>query len=536
MGTPLILSADLGTTFIKVGLYDEACACLAAESEKVKADISQPGSFAQDPDFFVHGTLRLIKRVIEQVRADPAEVAVVSFTGQMAGTMGIDASWNAVTPWTGTLDIRHMPYGKLMLEACREEILRLSGTNAPFTAAKMKWVEKEHPEAYRKARKFLNLSGWVAGKISNLPVEQAFMDMTYLTWTGIGDLARGDWSKSLCRTCGIDMDRLPRVVKAGSLVGGMNTWAAAECGLAQGTPVVSAAGDKSAGCLAAGAVTPGMLVDESSTVAALSICVPGYIPDVKHKTLDVIPAAIPGQFLGCFYMTGSGRTIEWFVDNFAASEKAHAEKSGVSVYDVLDQEAAAVPPGSEGLLCIGMLAGRALPSNPNIRGLWVGHSWGHTPAHFYRSLLESYAYEYGHCLNVIRETYRGLDLAEVMAVGGAANSTLWNGIKSDVTGLPVTTLNRSDFTLLGTSIVGGHAVGMFKDAAQTARTLIVKASETAPDPRRHAYYAKLVRLYESLTAPTAKIYEDLAALPKFRGHGTPWHSGGQECPPDGENA
>ena len=101
-----------------------------------------------------------------------------------------------------------------------------------------------------------------------------------------------------------------------------------------------------------------MLVDESSTVAALSLCVEEYIPDLKHKTLDVVPAAIPGQFLCLFYMTGSGRTIEWFVDNFAPAEKTEAEKSGRSVYDILDEKAAAVPPGSEGLMCIGMLAGQ----------------------------------------------------------------------------------------------------------------------------------------------------------------------------------
>ena len=156
----------------------------------------------------------------------------------------------------------------------------------------------------------------------------------------------------------------------------------------------------------------------------------------------------------------------------------------------------------------------------------MGHSWSHTPAHFYRSLLECYAYEYGHVLNVIGETYRELEMTEIMAVGGAAKSSLWNGIKSDVTGLPVTTLNRSDFTLLGTSILGGHAVGMFKDARETARALIVKASETAPDRKRNQYYRKYVRMYESLLVPTKRIYEELAALPKFSG---------AECPPEGEN-
>ena len=169
MAKAYIVSADLGTTYIKVGLYDGSLTCLAAESEKTRAEAPQAGAYSQDPDAFVHGTLRLIKKILEQSRILPGEVGAVSFTGQMAGTMAIDSEWNALTPWTGTLDIRHMPYGKVMLEKCGEEILRLSGTNAPFMAPKMKWVEKEYPAAYGKAAKFLNLSGYVAGKISDLP-------------------------------------------------------------------------------------------------------------------------------------------------------------------------------------------------------------------------------------------------------------------------------------------------------------------------------------------------------------------------------
>jgi sugar (pentulose or hexulose) kinase len=61
----------VGKPFILSALYDETCTCLAAESQKVKADNSQPGSFAQDRDSFVHGTLRLIKKIVEQARTDP---------------------------------------------------------------------------------------------------------------------------------------------------------------------------------------------------------------------------------------------------------------------------------------------------------------------------------------------------------------------------------------------------------------------------------------------------------------------------------
>ena len=47
-------------------------------------------------------------------------------------------------------------------------------------------------------------------------------------------------------------------------------------------------------------------------------------------------------------------------------------------------------------IAIGLLGGRSYPSDPSIRGMWLGHSWFHRKEHFYRALLESFAYEYAY--------------------------------------------------------------------------------------------------------------------------------------------
>ena len=504
---------DLGTTYIKASLYDEAGFCAASDSMKTVAEYSRPGVYSQDADSFVAGTLRLLGRVLESSGKQAGDIAAIAFTGQMAGAVGVDRDWQAVTPWTNTLDTRHMPYGTRMLASHGDEILRLCGTNSPFMAPKMKWIEAEYPGDYGRARKFMILTSYVMGKISDTPVDEASMDRTYLTWTGVADIKNGVWSDQLCGDLGIDKDRLPRIVESTRVVGKLSAGSARICGLLPGTPIVAGAGDKPAGCIGAGIVTPGMMIDESSTVAALSVCVDRYASDLRYRSLEIIPSPVEGQYYGLFYIAGSGLTMEWFTDTFAQEEKAEGLRSGRSVYEVLEEKARKVPPGSDGLVSIGMLGGRALPSDPDIKGLWLGHAWSHKKEHFYRSLLEGFAYEYGYCVKVIRETFPEIGLSDIRSIGGGARSGLWNSIKADVTGLRYTSLDNSDFSLLGTSIIAGSAVGVHGDIRETALRFARETDETEPDPRRHDHYKRYVEIYESIFTKVRGIYSELSRIP-----------------------
>ena len=45
-----------------------------------------------------------------------------------------------------------------------------------------------------------------------------------------------------------------------------------------------------------------------------------------------------------------------------------------------------------------------------MRGAWVGFSWGHTQAHFFRAVLESVAFEYAYYLRILRDLIPDLEL------------------------------------------------------------------------------------------------------------------------------
>ena len=70
-----------------------------------------------------------------------------------------------------------------------------------------------------------------------------------------------------------------------------------------------------------------------------------------------------------------------------------------AIYDRLEAEAAAVPPGADGLLLLPYWSGAMTPFwDPDARGAVVGLGTGHGRGHYYRALMEGVALDLRHGL------------------------------------------------------------------------------------------------------------------------------------------
>ena len=126
----------------------------------------------------------------------------------------------------------------------------------------------------------------------------------------------------------------------------------------------------------------------------------------------------------------------------------------------------------------------------------MGFSWGHTQAHFARSVLESVAYEYAYYLKILRELIPGLNLFEARVVGGGARSPVWNQIKADVLGVPYQPLEGAEFGSWGSAMIAGKAAGIFDDLAIVAHEHARPAGDPInPDAEIYSEYAPLVSQY-----------------------------------------
>jgi xylulokinase len=257
---------------------------------------------------------------------------------------------------------------------------------------------------------------------------------------------------------------------------------AAETHLPVGMPVVGGHVDGLLGVLGSGVRDPGDACMNCGTSGTFStVC----LPPLGYPMLGL-------QVAGSATNT-SGRALDWFIQQIHSAPLRDTVNSGARHYDALLAEAAAIPPGADGLLFMPHLAGeRGITRDPYSRGAWVGLTLDHDRRHLVRSLLEGVAFSF----RSIQEwlTANGAMVVDVRCVGGQARSDIWNQIKADVLNRTVVVPEVIEAAAAGAAMlaalgIGGHA------SLEDARCAMVRVNRRfEPDPLRAELYSTL---YES---------------------------------------
>ena len=170
------------------------------------------------------------------------------------------------------------------------------------------------------------------------------------------------------------------------------------------------------------------------------------------------------------WQKGDFALLPWAPTAGMMMKKFRDEFSGGMSYADLDRAAAAVAPGSDGLILLPHLAGAVSPvAAPNARGAVKGLTLAHTRGHFARAIMESVAFLLKDNANALTEL--GMELKCVRALGGGAKSSLWAQIKADVLGLPVSVGSCEEPVALGAAILSAVDAGVFSSAAEAGSAL-----------------------------------------------------------------
>lgn len=502
-----LVGIDLGTTAAKCAIYGEDGTCAADAQEDMKIRYPRSGEAEQDAEDFYTVTCRLVRECLARSGVEPRNIKGVSIDSQMGGIMSVDRSYRPVTYYDTPLDARSAEQNRWMHDTCGELILEKCGSLSTFGNKILYWKSRGE---WRDICKFVQPSAFVAGRLAGLSGDQAYMDETFLCFSGLADLQSSSWSEELCRRLGVEESRLPRVVKSTDVIGEITSEASRETGLAPGTPIAAGCGDQTAGFVGAGILQPGQLVDVSGTACIMGAFVDSYRFDSAHKTLACVKAAAGGGYYLITVVLG-GRTHNWFIEEFFPEEAAAARAAGGDIYRTLDEKARAIPPGSDGLVSINYLQGRFFPPDPSTRGLFIGHTWAHTRMHFYRAILESIAYDHFLTREIIRELLPETSFGCVTAIGSGAKSELWMQIKADVLQAPYQSLQRSDLSTLGSAVLAGLATGAFSGVQEVTRRFVSVHKRVEPVPGQDRAYRKYIDVYAELFPALKNVYRRLTA-------------------------
>jgi xylulokinase len=208
--------------------------------------------------------------------------------------------------------------------------------------------------------------------------------------------------------------------------------------------------------------------------------------------------AVPGRWHVMGVTQAAGLSLRWFRDQFGA-----AVDGGRDPYERLTEEAATVPPGSDGLLWTPYLMGERTPHlDASARGALVGITASHTRAHVIRAILEGVAFS-------LRDTFTIFERMQVPVKGirlggGGARSQLWRQIQADVYGREVEVVEAEEGAAYGAAILAGVGAGIWPTVDDACNSIVRVAQRTGPQSAAidvmNAAYAAYQRVYPATRA------------------------------------
>jgi len=490
-----LIGVDLGTQGAKAGLFRDDGKAVATRFHASKLYQPSVGVVEEDPEYQVKTVCQCIKGCLKATSVDPRQVVAIGIDGQMAGVVGVGADGHHLTPYDSWLDTRCAPYIDQMQKRAGRRITQKAGAPPSFNHGPKKlWWKHERPKVYRNIAAFVQPAGYAAMRLCGLAAEQAFVDDTYLHFSGFADNARRRWDKSLCKSFDFDAAKLPKIVSPTDIVGELTSSMARRCGLGVGTRCVAGCGDATALLLACGATQPGICVNIAGTASVFAATTEEFTPDTEHQVLAWTRAATPGLWHPLAYINGGGMNLEWFARELATLGRGK-EKNTLTQLNRLAEK---IKPQIDDPMFIPHLGGRVMPAQPNLRGSWAGLAWSHTAGHLYRAMLEAVALEYGVYRQVLTALSPQARLKELRITGGGAKSRLWNQIKADALNMHVLQINRSEGAPLGVAMLAAQAAGIYASVESVADDWISAKNAIRPNKRNHKHYEQRLARYQQL--------------------------------------
>ncbi|MCT8997505.1 FGGY-family carbohydrate kinase [Chelativorans intermedius] len=356
---------------------------------------------------------------------------------------------------------------------------------------KILWLKNNRPELYARTAKFLNSTSYINHRLTGRHVIDHY---SAANASPLYDVEKQDWTFDLADDIARP-DQLPELLWTTDIAGEVTPDAAAETGLAAGTPVIAGTIDAAAEALSVGVRAPGdMMIMYGSTIFTIMVS----DGPVRDRRLWYAPWLFRGEHASMAGLATSGTLTHWFRDQFAR------ELAAGEAFARLAEEAAHAPPGANGLVFLPYFSGERTPiHDPRAKGVLFGLNLTHTRGDIYRALLEGIACGTAH----IVETYRdiGLPPRRVYAVGGGTRNEVWAQATSDISNLDQALRTRTIGASYGDAFLAAVAVG---DARRedigtwnpVDRTIAARAQHRAIYARQYDVFRRLYQQTRDLMA------------------------------------
>lgn len=479
---------------------DERGRVLSSANEEHQPFASpQVGWAEQNPEDWWRASCIAIRKSLASPGINSEGIACVGFSGQMHGAVMLDERGAVVRPALIWCDVRTQKQcDDLTAKLGKERLIELTcnAALANFTLTKLLWVRENEPELWKRVRFVMLPKDYVRFRMTG---ERA-SDVADASGTLLLDVAHRRWSREMLQAADMDERILPGLHESPAICGRVSAQGAAETGLKVGTPVVAGAGDQAAGAVGMGIVAAGTV---SVTIGTSGVVFAATDRPALHAEgrLHTFCHAIPGRWHVMGVTQAAGLSLRWFRDTFGT-----AASDARDPYDRLTEEAAKVPPGSDGLLWTPYLMGERTPHlDPNARAALVGLTASHTRAHVVRAILEGVAFSLRDTFTIFREM--NVPVKSIRLGGGGARSPLWRQIQADVYGQEVETVAAEEGAAFGAAILAGVGAGFWLSVEAACDDAVRVAQRLTPQPNAVAVMNASYAAYRRVYPATKRIFE-----------------------------
>ena len=514
-----LLGIDLGTTTCKVALFWASGELVAISGREYPTYYPKPGWAEQDAGDWWNVTVETIRDVLKKSKVDPGDIQAISVSSHREAVALLNGENRVLDKVIIWLDKRSIPQAKWieknfdLWDIYRKTGLRVDPT---FTATKLLWIKENKPEILEKTKVALQPKDYLIFKLTG----EKITDYTVASRTLLFDIEKREWAYDLFEDFGLPSDIFPEVKYSDEIVGFIDSRAAAETGLKEGTPVAGGGGDRQCEILGSGVTSSNKVEESTGTGSTTATVLEKLIFDKKMRVVYTCHA-LRGMWSLEVGIATAGAVLRWFRDQFAVGEKFLAELTKRRAYEYLDMEAEYVPPGSNGLIVIPFFAGARAPRwKPYAKGLIFGLTIYHTRAHVFRALMEGIAYEIRKVLEVLEEL--GVKTEEIRALGGGGKTPAWARIKANVTGKRVIIPEILDAAVVGDAILAGLSIGVYENVEKAVDRLVKIKTMIEPDWKVHKIYNRYYRLYEALIEAVEPFYKEITEMAEYPRPEVPW--------------
>jgi xylulokinase len=487
------LGIDIGTSGTKTLVIDEKGVILAEASQSYPSYHPKPLWSEQDPEDWWQATVATVRAGVKKAKLKAADIKAIGLSGQMHGSVFLDKNskvirkallWNDQRTAAECEEIERRAGG-------RKKLIQMVANPAltGFTAPKILWLRNNEPRNFEKTVKVLLPKDDVRRRMTG----EFATDVSDASGMLLLDVAKRDWSTKLLSLLELDRSLFAKCYESEDVTGKLTAAAAKELGLTTDCVVVGGAGDNAANAIGTGVVKSGVV----STSIGTSGVVFAHSDEVQIDPLGRLHTfchAVRGKWHIMGVSLTAGGSLQWFAERVCADLFA---KKKADCYQVLSDEAEAVPRGSEGLFFLPYLAGERTPhADPLARGSLVGLTLKHGRGHLSRAIMEGVTYALKDSLSIIREM--NVPVKQIRASGGGAKNPFWRQIQADVFGQEVVTINAEQGPGYGAALLAAVGGGAYKNAEEASAATVRVVERTPVDKKGAKVYERGYPLYQNL--------------------------------------